>query len=129
MEKIQVMTWPTLSLSTTTNAVIRHSLHNALPSMTQLEELLNDKGFTFSKNHRIHHYHFDFYDSKHKIALKIDDYLEEFDSVNNTNSIKKLYIPSLQVHVLKFTDYHILTDPEEIIRAIKFLIQNKLNVI
>lgn len=130
MEKILIMlSLLSKSSLSDTDLHIQHFLHNALPSMNQLEKLLIEKNFTFVKNYRIYQYHFDFYHSEFKIGLKVDTYTDDFFNNDSVDSIKKLFIPSLQIHVLKFTDYHILTDPGEIIRAITFLIQNKQNVL
>ena len=108
---------------------IKHSLYNALPAMNSLEKLLVEKEFSFLKNYRVGQYHFDYYCPNFKIALEVDEYLYEPIDAYSSDSLKKLTIPSLGIQVLKFTDYHILTDPEEILRAIKFIIQNQRDVI
>lgn len=117
------------TISQITSKPNKHFLHDALPAINILEKLLVEKEFSFIKNYRVAQYHFDYYFTDFKIALKVDEYLYEPIDSSSSNSLKKLTVPSLGIQVLKFTDYHILTDPEEIIRAIKFLIQNQRNVI
>ncbi|WP_025741195.1 endonuclease domain-containing protein [Aquimarina pacifica] len=99
--------------------IIRHSLDNSIATIDYLYQKLTEKGFHFSRNQTIGNYTFDFYCSGLKIAIDIDGYAHEFSDVYNLDAPKKLIISSLGITVLKFTDYQILTDIEEIIRTIK----------
>ena len=99
--------------------IIRHSLDNSISAIDQLNQTLNEKGFKFVRNKTISNYKFDFYCPQSKIAIEIDSYAHEFSDIHNLDAPKKFSIASLGITVLKFTDYQILTDIEEIIRTIK----------
>ncbi len=103
--------------------IIRHSLNNTIKTIDILHSKLKEKGYHFLKNQTIDCYHFNFYCPKLKIAIEIDGFAHEFDEIYNLDAPKKLYIPSLEVTVLRFTDYQILVDLDEIFRAIKNQIQ------
>jgi len=98
---------------------IRHSLNNSLPAIETLLKKLTEKGLYFLQNQKIGNYLFNFYAPKHKIAIEIDGYAHEFSEIYNMDKAKKLYVKSLGITVLRFTDYQVLTDIEEIIRAVK----------
>ncbi len=103
--------------------IIRHSLNNTIKAIDILHMKLKEKGYHFTKNRQIGNYHFNFYCPKLKIALEIDGYAHEFQEIHNQDAPKKLFISSLGVTVLRFTDYQILVDIDEIFRAINNLIQ------
>lgn len=99
--------------------IIRHSLNNSITAVNQLHQKLIEKGFHFLRNQAIKNYKFDFYCPKSKVAIEIDGYAHEFSDIHNLDAPKKLFVSSLGITVLKFTDYQILTDIEEITRTIK----------
>ncbi|MDY8136591.1 DUF559 domain-containing protein [Aquimarina sp. 2201CG5-10] len=99
--------------------IIRHSLDNSISSVNQLHQKLKEKGYHFLRDHKNGNYCFDFYNPQLKIAIEIDGYAHEFSDVYSNDKQKRLYIHSLGITVLRFTDYQILTDIEEILRAIK----------
>ena len=117
MEKLQTMTINSSSLSS--EKIIRHVLTNASQAISFLEMHLKAKGFTFQRDYEIGNYCFDFFNSQYNIAIEIDGYINESYDVFNTDQFKKLNIHSLGITVFRFTDYQILTDIEEVIRAIK----------
>ncbi|WP_298317982.1 endonuclease domain-containing protein [uncultured Aquimarina sp.] len=102
---------------------IRYSLNNSIPATEELYKRLIEKGFLFKRNHKIHNYTFDFYCPSLKIAIEIDGYAHEFSEVYSQDTPKKLHIHSLGITVLRFTDYQILVDIEEIFRALKHQIK------
>ena len=99
--------------------IIRHSLDSSITTINQLHQKLTEKGFHFLKNKAVKNYNFDFYCTTSKIAIEIDSYAHEFSDIYNLDAPKKLFISSLGITVLRFTDYQILTDIEEIIRTVK----------
>ncbi|MFD2564173.1 endonuclease domain-containing protein [Aquimarina rubra] len=103
--------------------IIRYSLNNSIPATEELYRKLIDKGFFFKRDHKINNYTFDFYSPLLKIAIEIDGYAHEFTDVYSQDAPKKLHIHSLGITVLRFTDYQILVDIEEIIRALKHQIK------
>ena len=105
--------------------IIRYSLNNSIQANEKLYQKLIQKGFYFIQNHTIHNYTFDFYCPSLKIALEIDGYAHEFEDIYSQDAPKKLHIHSLGITVFRFTDYQILVDIEEILRALKHEI--KLN--
>ncbi|WP_298541607.1 DUF559 domain-containing protein [uncultured Aquimarina sp.] len=102
---------------------IRYSLNNSIPATEELYKRLREKGFFFKRNYKINNYTFDFYCPSLKIALEIDGYAHEFSEVYSQDTPKKLHIHSLGITVLRFTDYQILVDIEEIFRALKHQIK------
>lgn len=103
-----------------TEEVIRYSLNNAIPAIEKLHQELIAKGMEFLPNHQVGNYSFDFYCPSSKIAIEIDGYAHEFSEVYSKDAAKKLHIQSLDITVFRFTDYQILTDIEEIFRALKY---------
>ncbi|WP_108807880.1 endonuclease domain-containing protein [Aquimarina spinulae] len=124
MEKLQLNT-STMSSQTiplyqkVSEKIIRHSLDSSITSIDQLHQKLIEKGFHFLRNKTVKNYNFDFYCGTSKIAIEIDSYAHEFSDIHNLDAPKKLFISSLGITVLRFTDYQILTDIEEIIRTVK----------
>lgn len=104
---------------------IRYSLNNSIQATEKLYQKVIEKGFYFIQNHTILNYTFDLYCPSLKIAIEIDGYAHEFEDVYSQDAPKKLHIHSLGITVLRFTDYQILVDIEEVLRAIKH--QIKLN--
>lgn len=111
--------------------IIRHSLDNSIPVINQLHQKLSTKGYHFLRNKKIGNYNFDFYCPKLKIAIEIDAYTHEFSDVYNKDGAKKLHIQSLGILVLRFTDYQILVDTDEIFRALnnQIKVRAKLSLI
>ncbi|MFL1897181.1 endonuclease domain-containing protein [Aquimarina sp. 2-A2] len=99
--------------------VIKYSLNNTMGALDQLALAFTQKGFSFKRNYKIGNYTFDFYHPSLRLAIEIDGYAHEFSEIVNQDRPKKLLIPSLNLHVLRFTDHQILVDSEEIFRAIK----------
>ncbi|MBQ0735115.1 endonuclease domain-containing protein [Aquimarina celericrescens] len=103
--------------------VIKHSLNNTITSIDVLTTKLKEKGYHFLRNQHINRYLFNFYCPNLKIAIEIDGYAHEFKDIHNLDAPKKLYISSLGITVLRFTDYQVLVDIDEIFRAIKNQVQ------
>lgn len=99
--------------------IVRYSLNNSIQANDTLHAGLTKKGFYFLRNYKIHNYSFDFYCPELKIAIEIDGYAHEFTEIYNQDAPKKLHIHSLGITVLRFTDYQILVDIEEIFRALR----------
>lgn len=112
----------------TAKTIIQHSLTNSQCATQTLEQLLADRNlsnYTFSSKVRMGYYNFDFYSEDLRLAIEIDSYINAHTGVPNGDSTKKLFVASLGIHVLRFTDYQILTDCDEIIRLIKQHITQK----
>ncbi|MHA7056126.1 endonuclease domain-containing protein [Aquimarina sp. M1] len=107
--------------------IIRYSLNNSIPATEKLYTTLKDKGYFFNRNHCINNYTFDFYSPQLKIAIEVDGYAHEFTDVYSQDEPKKLHIDSLGITVLRFTDYQILVDIEEVIRTLKYLVKSAKN--
>ncbi len=103
--------------------LIRHTLDNSIVAIDQLHQKLIEKGLHFIRNQAIGNYMFDFYCPQLKIAVEIDSYAHEFSDIYNLDAPKRCIIASLGIVVLKFTDYQILTDIEEITRTIRHQVQ------
>ncbi|MFC5047180.1 endonuclease domain-containing protein [Aquimarina hainanensis] len=105
--------------SFTTEKIIRHSLDNAMSTLEKLHKELTKKGYNFLRNYTIENYKFDFYCPVSKVAIEIDSYTHESYDIYNQDATKKLCIPSLGITVLRYTDYQILIDMDEILRNLK----------
>ncbi|AXT61070.1 DUF559 domain-containing protein [Aquimarina sp. AD10] len=103
--------------------IIKHSLNNTIKTVDTLGAKLREKGFCFLRNQTVGRYHFNFYCPELKIAIEIDGYAHEFHNIHNQDAPKKLYISSLGITVLRFTDYQVLVDMDEIFRTLKNQIQ------
>ena len=99
--------------------IIKHSLNNKLEVIHSLEKKLNEKGYHFLQSQTIGRYHFDFFCPKLRIAIEIDGYAHEFTDIYNLDAPKKLFISSLGITVLRFTDHQVLVDMDEILRTIR----------
>ncbi|MEW7290817.1 endonuclease domain-containing protein [Aquimarina sp. 2304DJ70-9] len=104
--------------------VVRHSLNNTTRAIDILEQELNKKGYHFVLNQKIGHYNFNFYCPKLRVAIEIDGYAHEFLDIHNQDAPKKLFISSLGITVLRFTDYQIFVDMDEVFRILKNHIQS-----
>ncbi len=104
--------------------VIRHSLNNTINAAHTLQLELDKRGYQFLQDQKIGHYSFDFYCPKLRIAIEIDGYAHSFLDVHNQDAPKKLHISSLGITVLRFTDYQVLVDLDEVFRALKNQIQS-----
>ncbi len=99
--------------------IIRHSLNNTIKVIDELELKLNEKGYHFLRNQTMGRYHFNFYCPQLKIAIEIDGYAHEFLEIYNQDAPKKLFISSMGITVLRFTDHQILVDIDEVLRTLK----------
>ncbi len=104
--------------------IIRHSLNNTINAIDKLNDELNEKGYRFLKDQTIGLYNFNFYCPNLRIAIEIDGYAHEFLDIHNQDAPKKLHISSLGITVLRFTDYQVLVDMDEIFRTLKNQIQS-----
>ncbi len=110
------------TINTATESVIQHSLTNSQCATQKLEKVFastNLSGYVFSSKIRIGYYNFDFYNEELQLAIEIDSYINDTTGIPNKDQPKKLFISSLQIHVLRFTDYQILTDYDEIVRIVR----------
>lgn len=106
----------------TTETVIQHSLTNSQCATQKLEQLLaesNLSNYKFSSKVHMGYYNFDFYSEDLRLAIEIDSYINDITGIPNKDQPKKLFISSLNIHVLRFTDYQVFTDHDEILRLIK----------
>ncbi|WP_459210749.1 endonuclease domain-containing protein [Aquimarina rhabdastrellae] len=99
--------------------VIRHSLNNSFMAIDKLAQQLTSRGYHFHRDQNIGNYTFDFYCPKYKLAIEVDTYAHEYDDIYNKDDFKFLKIHSLNITVLRVTDYQILIDTDEIFRHIK----------
>ncbi len=99
--------------------VIRHSLNSSYMSTEKLFHQLKAKGYDFIRDQKIGNYTFDFYCPTYKLAIEVDSYAHEYDDVYNKDDFKVLKINSLNITVLRITDYQILIDSDEIFRYLR----------
>ena len=79
-------------------------------------------GYDFHRQKPIDNFIVDFFCSKLMLAIEVDGYSHEFLEVYNKDVIKEKRLNELGIHVLRFSDYQVLKDMENVIAAIEFFI-------
>lgn len=104
---------------------IQHSLTDAPCAIVELQNIIATSSLSSYKFISDVHkgcYSFDLYCQELQLAIEIDGYINDPCGTPNGDQPKKLFVASLGISVLRFTDYQILTDHDEILRIIKHCI-------
>ncbi len=99
-----------------------HMLYQSVTGLTALEELIDRediKMMNFSKDVIIGNYKFQYFSKAYGVGLQIDSLNSYEEDVYNMEGIKQFSIPSLNINVLKISDYQLLTDLDEIARVLR----------
>ena len=89
-----------------------------IDTLKQFVERDDIKEMLFAKDETTANYYFNYYSSKYKVALQLDTY-SNYDTSFNMEGIKVFTIPSLNISVLKISDYQLLTDLDEVARKLR----------
>jgi very-short-patch-repair endonuclease len=76
-------------------------------------------GYDFHRQKPIDNYIVDFFCNKLMLAIEVDGYSHEFLEVYNKDVIKEKRLNELGIHVLRFSDYQVLKDMENVLLAIE----------
>ena len=117
------------SIQAASTPAVYHTLTDAMDAIQVLKLILQENTFgnhlRFEENVRIGSYVFDFYSPELKLAIDVESFLAESKDLSNQEVPKRLFIPSLHIHMLRFTDYQVLTDTDEILRIIRSFVATK----
>ncbi len=76
-------------------------------------------GYDFHRQKPIDEYIVDFFCNKLELAIEVDGYSHEFIEVWKKDQKKTKRLNSLGVHVLRFSDYQVMNDMDNVLRAIE----------
>ncbi|MFM1754726.1 MAG: hypothetical protein RLZZ236_1665 [Bacteroidota bacterium] len=79
-------------------------------------------GYDFHRQKPIDNYILDFFCYDLMLGIEIDGYSHEFIEVYNKDRIKEKRMNELGITILRFSDFEVLKDMENVIRAIEFFI-------
>ena len=80
-------------------------------------------GYDFHRQKPIDNYILDFFCYELMLGIEVDGYSHEFLEVYEKDLIKEKKMNELGITVLRFSDYQVLKDTENVIRAIAFFIE------
>ncbi len=80
-------------------------------------------GYDFHRQKPIDNYILDFFCHELMLGLEVDGYSHEFLEVYEKDQLKEKRMNELGIIVLRFSDYQVLKDTENVIRAIEFYIE------
>ena len=80
-------------------------------------------GYDFHRQKPIDNYILDFFCYELMLGIEVDGYSHEFLEVYEKDLIKEKKMNELGITVLRFSDYQVLKDTENVIRAIVFFIE------
>jgi very-short-patch-repair endonuclease len=80
-------------------------------------------GYDFHRQKPIDNYILDFFCYELMLGIEVDGYSHEFLEVYEKDLIKEKKMNELGITVLRFSDYQVLQDTENVIRAIAFFIE------
>ncbi|WP_366184787.1 endonuclease domain-containing protein [Flavobacterium ovatum] len=80
-------------------------------------------GYDFHRQKPIDNYILDFFCQELMLGIEVDGYSHEFLEVQEKDSIKEKRMNELGIQVLRFSDYQVLRDMENVMRAIEFYIE------
>ena len=80
-------------------------------------------GYDFHRQKPIDNYILDFFCYELMLGIEVDGYSHEFLEVYEKDQVKENRMNELGITVLRFSDYQVLKDTENVIRAIEFFIE------
>ena len=96
--------------------------NNSTKSEIRLWQKLKRKqlyGYDFHRQKPIDNYILDFYCYELKLGIEVDGYSHQFLEVYQKDTIKEKRMNSLGIEVLRFSDWQVLNDMENVLRAIE----------
>ena len=79
-------------------------------------------GYDFHRQKPIDNYILDFFCYDLLLGIEVDGYSHEIEGVYNKDRIKEKRMNELGITILRFSDFEVLKDMENVIRAIEFYI-------
>lgn len=79
-------------------------------------------GYDFNRQKPIDNYILDFFCYELSLGIEVDGYSHEIVEVHNKDIIKEKRMNELGITILRFSDFEVLKDIENVIRAIEFYI-------
>jgi len=79
-------------------------------------------GYDFHRQKPIDNYILDFFCYDLLLGIEVDGYSHEIEGVYNKDRIKEKRMNELGITILRFSDFEVLKDMENVIRAIEFFI-------
>ena len=79
-------------------------------------------GYDFHRQKPIDNYILDFFCYDLMLGIEVDGYSHEILEVHNKDIVKEKRMNELRITILRFSDFEILRDMENVIRAIEFYI-------
>jgi very-short-patch-repair endonuclease len=79
-------------------------------------------GYDFHRQKPIDNYILDFFCYDLLLGIEVDGYSHEILEVYNNDRIKEKRMNELGITILRFSDFEVLKDMENVIRAIEFFI-------
>ena len=79
-------------------------------------------GYDFHRQKPIDNYILDFFCYELLLGIEVDGYSHEILEVHNKDIIKEKRMNELGITILRFSDFEVLRDMENVIRAIEFYI-------
>jgi very-short-patch-repair endonuclease len=80
-------------------------------------------GYDFHRQKPIDNYILDFFCYELMLGIEVDGYSHEFLEVFNKDGLKEKRMNELGISVLRFSDFQVLNDMENVLRAIEFYIE------
>lgn len=100
----------------------RQLRNNATKSEIKLWKLLKGKkmyGYDFHRQKPIDNYIVDFFCNKLTLAIECDGYSHQLLDVWKKDQLKTKRLNELEIHVLRFSDFEIMNDIDNVVRAIE----------
>lgn len=79
-------------------------------------------GYDFHRQKPIDNYILDFFCNELMLGIEIDGYSHDFLEIFEKDTMKTKKMNALGVYVLRFSDYQVFNDMENVLRAIEFFI-------
>ena len=79
-------------------------------------------GYDFHRQKPIDNYILDFFCYELMLGIEVDGYSHEFLEVYEKDLVKEKRMNEIGIQVLRFSDYQVLKDTENVIRAIEYFI-------
>ena len=79
-------------------------------------------GYDFHRQKPIDNYILDFFCYELMLGIEVDGYSHEFLEVYEKDLVKEKRMNEIGIQVLRFSDYQVLKDTENVIRAIEYYI-------
>ncbi|MBK0371315.1 endonuclease domain-containing protein [Flavobacterium agrisoli] len=79
-------------------------------------------GYDFHRQKPIDNYILDFFCYELMLGIEVDGYSHEFLEVYNKDVVKENKMNEIGITILRFSDFQVLKDTENVIRAIEFYI-------